>query len=64
MLLPSLGPSTWTLWQALWHPSQPSAYTIVVRATDGTGMVQTARRSDPFPAGATGYDQARIRVGS
>jgi hypothetical protein len=52
------------LWQYLWQAVQPGVYTIVVRATDGTGMVQTARRSDPFPAGATGYDQARIRVGS
>jgi DMSO/TMAO reductase YedYZ molybdopterin-dependent catalytic subunit len=63
-LLPSLGPSTWTLWQYLWQAVQPGVYTIVVRATDGAGTVQTVRRSDPFPSGATGYDQARIRVGS
>ncbi|HEY7295479.1 MAG TPA: molybdopterin-dependent oxidoreductase [Dehalococcoidia bacterium] len=62
-LLPSLGPNTWTFWQYAWQPAQPGAYTLTVRATDGTGTLQPARRTDPFPAGATGYHQVRVRVG-
>jgi len=61
-LLPSLGPSTWTLWRLQWRPEKPGSYLIVVRATDGTGAVQPARRTTPFPVGATGYHQVHVRV--
>ena len=61
-LLQSLGPNTWTFWHNAWPDVRPGEYTLVVRATDGAGTVQTARRTDPFPVGATGYHQVRIRV--
>ncbi len=61
-LLPSLGPNTWTFWKFSWQPDRPGGYTIVARATDGSGTVQTARRTDPFPAGATGYHEIHVRV--
>jgi len=61
-LLRSLGPSTWTFWRFAWQPSQAGSYTIVVRATDGLGTLQSSRRTDSFPVGATGYHQVRVRV--
>ena len=61
-LVPSLGPNTWTFWQYSWQPSRAMNYTIAVRATDGTGTVQTPRRTDPFPDGATGYHEIKVRV--
>jgi DMSO/TMAO reductase YedYZ molybdopterin-dependent catalytic subunit len=62
-LLPSLGPNTWTFWQFTWQPPSAGAYTIVARATDGTGALQSARRTDPFPVGATGFHEIHVRVG-
>jgi DMSO/TMAO reductase YedYZ molybdopterin-dependent catalytic subunit len=61
-LLPSQGPNTWSFWQYGWQPAQPGNYALVARATDGGGALQTPRRTDPFPAGATGYHEVRVRV--
>ncbi len=61
-LLPSLGANTWTFWQYAWQPAASGAFTLSVRATDGSGTVQPARRTDPFPAGATGYHQIHVRI--
>jgi DMSO/TMAO reductase YedYZ molybdopterin-dependent catalytic subunit len=61
-LLPSLGPSTWTFWQFAWRPRQPGEASLAVRATDQTGQVQTDRRVDTFPQGATGYHMIRVRI--
>jgi hypothetical protein len=33
-----------------------------VRATDGTGTVQPSRRTDTYPAGATGYDAIHLKI--
>jgi hypothetical protein len=61
-LLPSLGPSTWAFWRLSWRPRQPGAATIVARATDGTGEVQTDRRMDTFPQGASGHHTTQVRI--
>jgi DMSO/TMAO reductase YedYZ molybdopterin-dependent catalytic subunit len=61
-LLPTLGPNTWTFWRRDWQDVRPGDYVLTVRATDGAGTVQTARRTDPFPVGATGHHQVRVRV--
>ncbi|HTE87083.1 MAG TPA: molybdopterin-dependent oxidoreductase, partial [Dehalococcoidia bacterium] len=61
-LLPSQGPNTWTFWQFQWQPPKAGSYTILARATDGAGTVQPARRTDPFPVGATGYHQVHYRI--
>jgi hypothetical protein len=37
-------------------------HTIEVRATDGTGEVQTASVSPPAPDGARGHHTIRVRV--
>jgi len=46
---------TWVLWTAQWNPPSTGQYSLQVRATDGTGAVQTADMAQPFPGGATGY---------
>ncbi|MEO8285814.1 MAG: molybdopterin-dependent oxidoreductase [Chloroflexota bacterium] len=57
----SLGPDTWTQWLYPWLPTAGD-YTLKVRATDGTGEVQTADPAATYPDGATGYHGKRVRV--
>ncbi len=52
----------WRLWTYPWDAA-PGRHTLAVRATDGTGAVQTAATADPFPSGATGYHSIDVRVG-
>ena len=56
-----LGKYTWTQWTYPWKP-EPGNYTLQVRATDGAGEVQTARKQDTYPDGATGYHTKQVRV--
>ena len=56
-----LGPYTWRLWRWRWD-AKPGQYTVVVRATDGTGKVQTSEETDTLPNGATGWDTRPVRV--
>jgi DMSO/TMAO reductase YedYZ molybdopterin-dependent catalytic subunit len=56
---PALSRNSWQLWRAdISVDSSP--YDIRVRATDGTGKLQTRTPADPFPSGATGYHTVRI----
>ncbi|HUI01826.1 MAG TPA: molybdopterin-dependent oxidoreductase [Nitrososphaerales archaeon] len=55
---------TWVLWTADWNPTSTGNYSIAVRATDGTGAVQTAVMNTPFPSGATGYHIVDVGVTS
>jgi len=50
------------LWTYPWVPTRLGATTLVVRATDGGGQVQTATEQNNFPNGATGYHKVKIRV--
>lgn len=52
----------WSLWRYDWTDPTPGRYTVQVRATDGEGRLQTARQSDPFPDGASGYDEQTLAV--
>lgn len=52
----------WVLWTYPWKP-EPGNHTIQVRATDGTGEVQTSKVQGTFPDGATGYHSKKVRVG-
>jgi DMSO/TMAO reductase YedYZ molybdopterin-dependent catalytic subunit len=61
-LEPALGPLTWRRWRLVWTPPGPGKYTVLVRATDGEGQVQTATRRPPFPSGSTGYDSVDLTV--
>ncbi len=56
------GPLTWRRWAVRWLPNAPGPYTLLVRATDGRGDRQTSVERDPFPDGATGYDDVRLNV--
>lgn len=61
-LLRPLGQETWVLWYFAWRPVATGTSTLLVRSIDGLGQVQTSRRADPFPNGATGYHEVRVRV--
>jgi DMSO/TMAO reductase YedYZ molybdopterin-dependent catalytic subunit len=52
---------TWVLWTAGFTPATAQGnYTVIVRATDKRGNVQTAEIRPPFPDGATGYHMIKI----
>ena len=53
---------TWTFWSADWLPEAPGAYTLVSRATDGTGEPQPSERRSIVPRGATGYHRVVATV--
>jgi len=62
-LQPALSPDAWVLWTWVWRPMLPGQYTLMVRATDGSGELQTAKRQGTVPNGATGYHQVVVMVG-
>jgi DMSO/TMAO reductase YedYZ molybdopterin-dependent catalytic subunit len=51
---------TWRQWVLPWTVSPGGQHTIQVRAYDAHGVVQDPQRRDPFPSGATGYDQVVV----
>ncbi len=55
-------PMAWVLWSFDWHPTQPGRYSLVVRATDGTGALQTPEERSFAPEGATGYHRITVQV--
>jgi DMSO/TMAO reductase YedYZ molybdopterin-dependent catalytic subunit len=57
-----LSPYSWVLWQHPWTPHQAATVELLVRATDGRGETQTAKRAEPIPDGASGYHQRTIHV--
>jgi DMSO/TMAO reductase YedYZ molybdopterin-dependent catalytic subunit len=54
--------ATWVQWTLGWTAT-PGAHNLEVRATDGTGDVQTAQVSDPAPDGARGHHRILVMVG-
>lgn len=62
-LKPALSQDAWVFWTLPWTPSQPGNYTLVARATDGTGAVQTSQSRGTVPNGATGYAKVGVQVG-
>jgi DMSO/TMAO reductase YedYZ molybdopterin-dependent catalytic subunit len=55
-------PMAWVLWRYHWPSPPPKEYTLVVRATDGTGELQTPEYRSFAPQGATGYHVISVRV--
>ncbi len=53
---------TWRQWVWEWDAA-PGAHTLTVRATDGTGAVQTDAQAAPAPDGATGWHSVEVSVG-
>lgn len=58
---PPLSNLTWVQWRYDW-PSSPGRHTFTVRATDGTGTLQTAEESPPHPDGSTGYHSRTVSI--
>ncbi|XAS66868.1 molybdopterin-dependent oxidoreductase [Micrococcaceae bacterium Sec5.7] len=52
---------TWRQWSYDWDAT-PGPHYIKVRATDGTGEVQTDKRADPVPDGASGWQSVLVTV--
>jgi DMSO/TMAO reductase YedYZ molybdopterin-dependent catalytic subunit len=52
---------TWRQYVYEWE-AKPGEYTLQVRATDGEGETQTAKRTPPHPSGATGYHTVSVTV--
>ncbi|MGR4881171.1 molybdopterin-dependent oxidoreductase [Streptomyces sp. LARHCF249] len=55
------GLDTWRQWVWPWEATAGS-HTLEVRATDGTGAVQTGERVGTLPDGATGWHAVTVRV--
>jgi DMSO/TMAO reductase YedYZ molybdopterin-dependent catalytic subunit len=58
---PSPAGLSWVFWSLPWVPAQ-GTYKIVVRATDGTGEVQTSKGADTLPDGASGWHKITVGV--
>lgn len=58
---PPLSGLTWVQWRYDW-PASPGRHQLRVRATDGTGTLQTELESGARPNGATGYHAVTVRV--
>ncbi len=52
---------TWRQWLYRWDATS-GGHVLQVRATDGTGAVQTAEIAPPAPDGATGYHTVQVSV--
>lgn len=52
---------TWRQWSFPWRAA-PGGHTLTVRATDGTGAVQTERRTRTVPDGASGRHSVFVTV--
>lgn len=52
----------WMPFTYTWAAPTPGVHDVVVRATDGDGMLQDPVERDSFPDGATGYHHSRITV--
>jgi DMSO/TMAO reductase YedYZ molybdopterin-dependent catalytic subunit len=53
--------ATWVQWEVPWNAT-PGGYRLEVRATDGTGVVQTDQVTDPAPDGARGHHMIDVTV--
>jgi DMSO/TMAO reductase YedYZ molybdopterin-dependent catalytic subunit len=52
---------TWVQWRLIWD-APTGEHTVAVRATDGTGAVQTGQEAPPDPNGATGHHTITVGV--
>ncbi|WP_394297691.1 sulfite oxidase [Streptomyces griseus] len=52
---------TWRQWSYRWNAT-PGGHTLTVRATDGTGQVQTEQRTGTVPDGASGRHSVFVTV--
>jgi len=57
-----LSPYSWVFWTYDWTVSKTGRYTLLVRATDGAGKLQTSIEQDPAPDGASGLHEITVTV--
>jgi DMSO/TMAO reductase YedYZ molybdopterin-dependent catalytic subunit len=57
-----IGRLSWRQWALRWAPRRAGTAIVQVRATDGTGEVQTKETAAPHPSGATGYPALAVDV--
>jgi DMSO/TMAO reductase YedYZ molybdopterin-dependent catalytic subunit len=55
-------PDTWRQWSYRWADAAQGGHTVKVRATDGTGALQTSVVQGTVPDGATGYHTINVLV--
>jgi DMSO/TMAO reductase YedYZ molybdopterin-dependent catalytic subunit len=55
------GIDTWRQWSWPWDAA-PGLHSLRVRATDGTGAIQTSQEAGPVPNGASGWDSVVVTV--
>jgi len=60
-LKPALSGLTWVVWRAQ-LPATAGRHRLTVRATDGTGALQSPQPTPPHPDGATGYHSHDVQV--
>lgn len=53
---------TWAMWNHDWRPEKQGEYRLVVRATEGDGVLQIKEERWTAPHGATGYHIVTARV--
>ncbi|MET0474141.1 MAG: molybdopterin-dependent oxidoreductase [Mycobacterium sp.] len=58
----SYSKDTWRLWSFAWQAEAPGSHRITVRATDGSGAVQTSEHADVVPDGASGWHSVSFDV--
>ncbi|MFN2489784.1 MAG: molybdopterin-dependent oxidoreductase [Actinomycetota bacterium] len=57
-----IGPLSWRQWAYRWTPEGEGGTTVMCRATDGGGDVQTSATAPPHPSGATGLHSMTVEV--
>ncbi len=62
LLQPPVSQDSWVMWSWEWTPFIRGSYTLMARATDGTGAVQTSQVQGTVPNGATGYPTIQVQV--
>lgn len=53
---------TWILWAKEWIPKKDGVNSLIVKATDKDGQIQTSNIRGTFPDGATGYHVVDVTV--
>ncbi len=61
-LHPPQSRASWVFWQYDWTVTRAGRHTLLVRATDGTGRLQTSVEQDPAPDGATGLHEVTVTI--
>src|SRR5579871_118060 len=61
-LQPPLSDQSWVFWNWNWTPPGKGTYTLAVRATDGTGTLQTETQRGTVPSGATGWQHVTVHI--